>query len=353
MKPLREEELLKIEQLHSIYSNEIPNFINELENCIELQRLKGVGQNCGDDYLNKKMRTFEFNYSRYHHSVGVALIIWHFTKNIEMSLSGLFHDISTPTFAHVVDFLNNDAENQTSTENGTETIIAESTEIQKLLKKYNLKNSDVSNYSLYPIADNKSPKLSADRLEYSLYMGVSRNIISIGEASEIFKDIIIAKNKDNEDEMCFKTKDIAVKFAKLSLENGKFMSGGISNLSNKLLADILQIAIQRKIIQEDELLTASEEEIIKKINSSSEEKLKKIWKIYQEFDKVYESKDIEETKGKYSINIKVKRRYIDPLCIQGNKTIRASLLDEELAGNIKDFTNKKTPVYYSIDFNER
>lgn len=107
MKPLREEELLKIEQLHSIYSKEIPNFINELENCIELQRLKGVGQNCGDDYLNKKMQTFEFNYSRYHHSVGVALIIWHFTKNIEISLSGLFHDISTPTFAHVVDFLNN------------------------------------------------------------------------------------------------------------------------------------------------------------------------------------------------------------------------------------------------------
>ena len=52
-----------------------------------------------------------------------------------MSLSGLFHDIATPTFAHVIDFLNDDAEKQTSTEEGTETIINNSEQIQNVLKK--------------------------------------------------------------------------------------------------------------------------------------------------------------------------------------------------------------------------
>ncbi|MFR5131592.1 MAG: hypothetical protein ACLTDP_02610 [Terrisporobacter sp.] len=47
--------------------------------------------------------------------MGVALIIWHFTKDIKQSIAGLLHDISSPAFAHVIDFLNGDHENQEST----------------------------------------------------------------------------------------------------------------------------------------------------------------------------------------------------------------------------------------------
>lgn len=53
----------------------------------------------------------------------------------------------SPTFKHCIDFLNGDAETQ------------ESTEQQPL--------EVISNYKIYPIADNETPKLSADRLEYT------------------------------------------------------------------------------------------------------------------------------------------------------------------------------------------
>ena len=46
--------------------------------------------------------------------------------------------------------------------------IKNSKEIMTLLKRDNIKISEIDNYHLYPIADNDTPKLSADRLEYSL-----------------------------------------------------------------------------------------------------------------------------------------------------------------------------------------
>ena len=45
-------------------------------------------------------------YSSLDHSIAVALIIWHFTKDKKQTLSGLFHDIATPVFKHSIDFMN-------------------------------------------------------------------------------------------------------------------------------------------------------------------------------------------------------------------------------------------------------
>ena len=84
------------------------------------------------------------------------------------TLSGLFHDIATPVFKHCVDFLNGDYMSQESTEDLTTDIIRNSKEIMELLKRDNIDLSEVDNYHLYPIADNDTPKLSSDRLEYSL-----------------------------------------------------------------------------------------------------------------------------------------------------------------------------------------
>ena len=58
--------------------------------------------------------------------------------------------------------------NQESTEDLTTEIIKNSKEIMALLKRDNIKLDSVNNYHIYPIADNDTPKLSADRLEYSM-----------------------------------------------------------------------------------------------------------------------------------------------------------------------------------------
>ena len=124
---------------YHIYHNEIPVFLRE---CIEtpiIQRIRSIRMNCGCEYTAFPQFADIDSYSRYDHSVGVALIVWHFTYDRKQAIAGLLHDVASPVFAHVVDFMHGDYLTQESTEDGTEMLIADSTELQAVLRKYELK----------------------------------------------------------------------------------------------------------------------------------------------------------------------------------------------------------------------
>lgn len=345
MKELEKKDLEKIEELHSIYSKEIPTFMREIINTKEMQRLKYVGQNCGRDYINDKLQTFEYNYSRLDHSIGVGMIVWNFTKSPKQAIAGLLHDIATPTFSHVIDYYNNDEKTQTSTEDDTENIIRKSDEINSILKKYNIKLEEISDYALYPIADNKMPQLSADRLEYNFYMGTSRGIITMKEAQEIYKDIIIVKNEKGIDEMCFKSIEMAKKMAEISLDNGTYMSGPISTITNSFLSDILKITVQQEIIEPRMFMQNTEEEIVNILNKSDNVIIKNSWEKFKNFEKIYISK--EKLKDKYSIKSTAKKRYTNPLVKKGTNIYRITDLDNSLNEQILKFI-KEENIYLSI-----
>lgn len=97
--------------------------------------------------------------------------------------------------------------NQESTEDLTGEIIKNSKEIMKLLKRDKINTTEVDNYHLYPIADNDTPKLSADRLEYSLSNALfTYRLLNKNSIKEIYNDIEIQKNEKDEIELGFKTK---------------------------------------------------------------------------------------------------------------------------------------------------
>ena len=160
-----------------------------------------------------------FFFSTLDHSVAVALIVWHFTHDKKQTLSGLFHDIATPAFKHCVDFLNGDYMTQESTEDLTTEIIKKSKEIMKLLKRDNIEISEIDNYHLYPIADNDTPKLSADRLEYSLSNALfTYRLLDLASIKEIYDDIEIQTNEEKEIELGFKTKKMLETLLRLQVD---------------------------------------------------------------------------------------------------------------------------------------
>ena len=150
-------------RLWDIYHYEIPKFLHDATQVSDVKRLENVGMNCGCEYTKFPVFADIGPYSRYDHSVGVALIVWHFTGDMTQSMAGLLHDIATPVFAHVVDFLRGDHLHQESTERETENLIYGSAELCNVLRGYKIPLEAVVDYHLYPIADNDSPKLSADR----------------------------------------------------------------------------------------------------------------------------------------------------------------------------------------------
>ena len=165
------------EKLKYPYFSEIPLPLQHLAACPSVQRLKHVGMNCGCEYTSFPVFQRPGSYHRYEHSLGVALIVWRFTNDLKQAVAGLLHDIATPAFAHVIDFLRGDYMTQEATEEGTRERIAADHDLMEHLDRYSLSLDDVYDYHLYPIADNDSPRLSADRLEYTI-----GNILQIGRA---------------------------------------------------------------------------------------------------------------------------------------------------------------------------
>lgn len=321
--------------LLDIYSEDFPIFIEELINTTEFKRLNNVGMNCGCEYTSFPIFANGKEYTRYKHSIGVALIVWHFTKDIKQSIAGLLHDISSPVFAHVVDFLNGDHENQESTEEKTEEIIENSVEIQKILKKYNLTTKDVYDYHMYPIADNDSPLLSADRLEYTLGNTFYYGFKSIDELKSMYDDLVVIKNEFREDEISFKTLEKAIEFTSVSMLNSKVYSADYDRFSMQYLADLLKLAVDKNVLCMDDLYT-TENEVIVKLEGNQE--LKSKFQEFKNFSQILTSK--EKPQHGYWVNIPAKRRYINPQVV--NKG-RIANLSEKLSKDINDFL--------SVDFN--
>ncbi|MBQ2494251.1 MAG: hypothetical protein II520_03340, partial [Bacilli bacterium] len=94
----------------------MPSFLLEAASSPSVLRLQDVGMHCGLEYTSYPYFSKVEPYSRYAHSLGVAMIVFHFTGDPKQALAGLYHDIATPCFSHVVDFLKGDHEAQESTE---------------------------------------------------------------------------------------------------------------------------------------------------------------------------------------------------------------------------------------------
>lgn len=260
----------KIKEYFKILEPDFPKWLEEYINTKEMLHQQYISVSCGTIYT--KLLNYNLFYSSLDHSIGVALIIWHFTHDKKETLAGLFHDIATPAFKHCVDFLEGDYETQESTEDLTSKIIKNSEEIMKLLKRDNIKLEEVDNYHIYSIADNALPKLSSDRLEYSLsnsYLAYNfYTKTTLDDIKEIYNDIYIGKNEDNIAELSFKTLKIARKFVKITSILSIIYRNHEVRYSMQLIADILKKLNQDKLLKKEDLYKLKEQEVIEIIKNS-------------------------------------------------------------------------------------
>ena len=179
----------------------------------------------------------------------------------------------------------------------------------KLLERDDIKLEEVCDYHIYPIADNDTPMLSADRLEYSL----SNDLIvfktnTLEEIKEIYEDIEIETNEFGNIELGFKTKKIARKFVKNTSKMSLLYRDDSTRFYMQALADILKKENEDNIITKKDLYELKEKEII---NIIKESKYGEIFNKLTNITKVNISN--ENPKGLYYVKHGSKIRYIDPL----------------------------------------
>ena len=316
---------------YQIYHDEIPSFLNE---CIEtpiVERIKHIGMNCGCEYTAFPQFAGIDSYSRYDHSIGVALIVWHFTHNRKQAIAGLLHDVASPVFAHVVDFMRGDYLTQESTEEGTEELIAGSPELQAILRKQGLTTEDVCDYHRYPIADNDSPLLSADRLEYTIGNIINYKICTREDARRFYDDLAIGVNEDGNDELMFKSVNAAEAFATAALACSRIYVSDVDRYAMQMLSEVLRFAIEHRIIEEEDLHT-TEPEVIDKLISDA--RTASLWNSFCAYRQTISAPQPGDT-GCWR-KVSAKRRFIDPM-VQGKG--RVSKLSPAFADSLNAFLN--------------
>ena len=238
---------------------------NELEKYLlspSLLRLKNVGYFCGMDYASKSVYEFKEKVSRYDHSLTVALITWRLTKDIKATLAGLFHDISTPCFSHVIDYMNKDYEKQESTEEKTEEIIKKDIYLLKCLEEDGISVHEIIDFKRYSIVDLDRPMLCADRLDGVILTGLFwTKSISIDDVRRIISDLVVVTNEYQQLEIALKSKEIAELILKTSELIDVYCHSKEDNYMMELLAKITKRTIDLKVISYDELFELDEKEL--------------------------------------------------------------------------------------------
>lgn len=262
--------------LNEVSQNDIPVFLYPYLFSKSLLRLKDIGYFCGMDYASKDIYDFGEYISRYDHSLSTALITWRYTKNKTATLAALFHDVATPCFSHVIDYMNNDYILQESTENYIEQILKNDTDLIKQLKLDEIDIKDIINFKNFSIVDNKRPKLCADRIDGIILSGaIWGKALTSSEISNIVNSICVYTNSDGEKELGFTNEEVANLVIKTNDLIDYLCHTEEDIYMMELLANITKTAIDEGIITYKDLFRLSEETLILRLSNNNNEQINK------------------------------------------------------------------------------
>lgn len=332
-----------------ILSPEFPAWLLKYIAAPEFQRLDGVSMDCGGSFSGV------YNNRAYHtvftHSIGVALLLWRFTHDKKQTLAGLLHDIANPAFKHTIDYMNGDSETQESTEERTSEIIRNSRTITRQLKRDGIMPGEVSDYKLFPLADNPMPNLAADRLEYSLSNGYFiYDAWDIDQVKRFSENITVLHNENDLEELGFRDLDVAKEYTKGVLGYFAIYHSDNDRANTQFLADIIKSMMLRDYLTMDDLYNMSEREIADWILSCGDKTLSEAFRQFQRATSVYNSSTIK--KDRYCTGVKAKVRYIVPL-VQGDSETgdrRITELSKSVNQAIIKYLDTKQHKYVGFDF---
>ena len=336
------------EYLHTV-APEFPAWLLKYIATPEFQRLRGVSMDCGMSFTG--LYTGATYYSVFVHSIGVALLLWRFTHDKIQTLAGLFHDISSPAFKHCIDYLNGDAETQESIEDRTSETIRNSRTIMRQLKRDGIMAGEISEYRLFPLADNDIPNLAADRLEYTFGQGyfVFDNW-TLEQVKRFSDNIAVLTNENDTAEFGFRDLAVAKEFALGNLKLSAHYHSDKDRAAMQLIADILKSMILHGYLTMDDLYNMSEREVIDWILSCGDRNLSEAFRNLQRATSAYSSNTIK--KDRYCTNVKSKVRYINPL-VAGDEEVgdrRITDLSKTVQRAITKYLSTKQSKYVGFDF---
>ena len=257
------------------YAN-MPDFLIKYLDTPSLIRLKKIGYFCGMDYASKDIYNFSTYISRYTHSLTTALLTYKISSDRKATLAGLFHDVGTPCFSHVIDYMNKDYANQESTEEYTERIILSDSYLKQCLLKDGISVNEIIDFKKYSLVDNTRPKLCADRLDGIILNSLGwTKTISKQDIKDILNSIAIYINEEGKEEIGFTNYEVASKVVELSDTIDRYCHSSEDNYMMELLAMITKYSLDNGYITYDDLYHYTEEYLFGLLYSIKDRALEK------------------------------------------------------------------------------
>lgn len=285
----------------------IPEFLNKYLTLSSLNRLKEVGYFCGMDYASSNIYNFKEYISRYMHSLSTSLLVYYLTKDKRYTLQALFHDISTPVFSHVIDYMNKDYIYQETTEEFTELILKSDKKLLEYLELDKIPLDNLVNFKFSTIVDSPRPKMCADRLDGIILNGSywtktlnKKDIFNIIKSTELYI------NEESIPEIGFNNITAYNKVVETNDLTNIEMHSNYDNYMMELLANITRHLINKEYIKYEDLYFLTENKIFELINNIEDKEIKEYIFLFKNIKKeeipLVKQGEIKERKLKPLLN---------------------------------------------------
>jgi HD superfamily phosphohydrolase len=163
--------------------------LSDLMQTTAVQRLQGVLQHGISALLGITCPV-----SRFEHSMGVMLLVRRLGAPLEEQIAALLHDVSHTAFSHVIDYVFDGHESQSYHEDMKESYVA-STDLPAVLARHGYNWLDFLQEERFPLLEQPSPALCADRLDYFLRDSLDLDLSTADEVQSALSHLAVHQGR--------------------------------------------------------------------------------------------------------------------------------------------------------------
>ncbi len=154
-----------------------------------LQRIAGVLQHGITGLIGITDQT-----TRLDHSIGAMILVKRAGAPVVEQIAALLHDVSHTAFSHVIDYVFDSHDSQSYHDEHKEAFVA-GTDIPATLARFGYDWHDVMDEEKFPLLEQPSPRLCADRLDYFLRDAMPLQLATAVDIAMVLENLIVVDGR--------------------------------------------------------------------------------------------------------------------------------------------------------------
>ncbi len=188
--------------------------------------------------------------TRQEHSIGAMILVRGLGASLKEQIAALLHDISHTAFSHVIDFVFAAHGAESYHEQKKRHWVSRS-DLPAILGRYGLDWEDFLADEPFPLLEQPSPRLCADRLDYFLRDAEALGIVTREEIRKAREDLVVSDGR-----IAVRTVEVArwLGYRYLDTDEASWSNPGML-LLYELTARAIRSALTRGVLREEDLWT--------------------------------------------------------------------------------------------------